>query len=192
MKKILTTCLVLTVVIVIYQLGRDNDNKSHLSHLNNDWETFELDNSNKLSNHKSTKDEIMAAKLPQTKKSRSPASIKAVNKREPFLFPGQKMPKNITYKNKIKADWKEKMAPTLMRFLNPNTKLFVKEEKSIVILERDQARYAEKVLIKFQTKTGRHYSYNALVDSETGHIIKTWNRMQHEGIGHKKIKMKVY
>ncbi len=192
MKKTLSIFIAFSLIIIIYQLGTSSDKNNVSLELNdNDWQTFEMDKQNKLSQHKTTKEEASAAKLPKKKSNRSPASVKTNDVRKPFLFPGQKMPKTISYKNEIKSDWKEKLAPSLMRFLTPKTKLFIRKEESLIIIERDQARYAEKVLLKFQTDSGRHYSYNALVDSETGSIIKTWNRIQHEGIGHKKLKMQI-
>lgn len=187
--------LSLSLLIIIVAIGSyfyfNSGTSDPLSLLNNEWETFELNSENKLTQHKTTQKEINDAKLVIQKAKRLPASINKNAKRKPFLFPGQKLPAKISYKNKISPNWKEKLAPSLMRFLDPKTKLFIKKEQSLIVFERGIARYTEKVLVKFQTKAGRHYSYNALVDSETGHIIKTWNKLQHEGIGHEKIKFKL-
>lgn len=158
------------------------------------WVTFKKTTPKKVDSYPTTPEEKEVAKLPteESKPQRTPAStkpapIKKARKslpgREWNLFANQKIPKKISFKNEPKEDWKALMGQDIMRFLRPDTKLFVKKEKSLTILERDGGLHVEQVYIKMISPEGRQYSYQAYVNSETGKVIKTWNRTIHEPMG---------
>jgi hypothetical protein len=191
MKKIISLMFFTCLIIAIYQHNESplEDFDTTTEHIDSGWQTFEKKSDDIVSRPTSQKD-IVKAKLPVTKAApaRGPAAIK---ERELVLPYGKEKPQDFHVINSASADWKKRMAPQLMRFLEDGTKLFVKKEKSMTIVERNYGRHVEQVYIKFETKKGRHYSYHALVDSETGTLLKTWNRTQHEGIGHARVRFRV-
>ncbi len=123
---------------------------------------------------KVTASEADRALLKKVLARRGPASIKT-RQRE---FLGKEFPmEELRFKNSIDADWKEKLGEDLLRFQAPSTKANVISEKSFIQTDgKKNARFVEQVLITFLMSSGEQKSYNALVDSESGQIIKTWNK----------------
>lgn len=68
------------------------------------------------------------------------------------------------------------MADRLMRFQDDKTKLYLKHEKSVIEVYQSSAKYMEQVLITFSMDDGTQYSYRALVESDSGKIMDTWDR----------------
>ena len=82
--------------------------------------------------------------------------------------------------NKINPKWKNILGLELLRFQNNETKVLIKEEFSIIQIQEDKGRYAEQVIITYVLKNGSVNSYRALIDSETGSIVETWDKTIHE------------
>lgn len=185
---------ILFAASLIYFL-RGNPSPSNGRHA--PWVTFKKTTPKKIDSYPSTPQEKAEAKIdsddsqneqPQAQDQRSPASVKkqaptSLKDRKWILHANQKLPNKITFKNEPKKNWKELMGQDVMRFLRPETKLLVKKEKSLTLLERDGGLHVEQVYIKMISPEGKHFSYHAFVDSETGKIIKTWNRTIHEPMG---------
>lgn len=82
--------------------------------------------------------------------------------------------------NKINPKWKNILGQELLRFQNNDTKVLIKEEFSIIQIQEEKGRYAEQVIITYVLKNGSVNSARALIDSETGSIVETWDKTIHE------------
>lgn len=116
---------------------------------------------------------------------RDPAAVSAlpvvereVSGNEAQLF--EKESNRFRYLNNINEDWQKQMAERLMRFQDERTKMYLKHEKGILQVQNGTAQYLEQVMVTFSMDDGTHYSYRALVDSEEGRILETWDRTKHE------------
>ncbi len=158
------------------------------------WQTYNKVNGGKVKSYPTTAKEIEKYQLPNLKgekKARSPASSPIVkSKKRTVINPAnKKITPNMLASNKVTREWKEKLGQNLLRFLRPETLLFLKKEQSISIVERGQIRHAEVVLIQLKDAEGRRFSYNAYVDSESGQVLQTWNRTIHESYEKKPMKL---
>ena len=163
------------------------------------WVTFKKTSPKKIDSYPTTpkeKEEARINHLDQSKaqimSQRKPASKKPISgKSEEISLPGrvwslysnQSLPDKISFLNEPRKDWKEIMGQDIMRFLRPETKIFVKKEKSLTLLKRNGGLHVEQVYVKMISPEGRQYGYQAFVDSETGKVIKTWNQTIHEPMG---------
>ena len=116
---------------------------------------------------------------------RDPASVtpaatveRELSGSEAALF--EKESDRFRYINNINEDWQQQMAERLMRFQDERTKMYLKHEKGILQVQNGTAQYLEQVLVTFAMDDGTHYSYRALVESEEGRILETWDRTKHE------------
>lgn len=82
--------------------------------------------------------------------------------------------------NKINPNWKDVLGHELIRFQHNDTKVMIKEEFSIIQIQNEKGRYAEQVVVTYVLKNGATNSFRALVDSETGSILETWDKTIHE------------
>jgi hypothetical protein len=130
--------------------------------------------------------QVESEKIKKLLNARGPASIKT-RQRE---FLGQEFAmEDLRFTNSIDADWKEKLGADLLKFQAKETKTNIHSEKSFIQTDgKKNARFVEQVLITFFLTTGEQNSYHALVDSESGEVIKTWNKV----IAEKKVKLPVY
>ena len=159
------------------------------------WQTFNKVNHDLIQSYPTTKKEQKKYKLPvpspQAKK-RMPASLKPTkeaSKRAVVNPMGKKIDPKKKPINEVNKEWKEKLGQNLLRFLRPETLVFVKKQKSVTLVEDNLLRNAEVVIIQLKSPEGRRYSYNAYVDSETGKVLQTWNRTIHEFYGKKQKKL---
>lgn len=79
--------------------------------------------------------------------------------------------------NKISPDWKKKLETSLTLQMGSELKdLNVQPLKSL-ILERDgHALHVQAVLIRVKNSRNVESSFNAMVDSQTGKVLETWNQ----------------
>jgi hypothetical protein len=194
MKKVLGLTFIFLIVGVLAYLLWPNSKKAQ------SWHTYNKEDTSTIKSYPTTKNEKKAAHLDhenEKKGTRKPASIKktidkksSASNRTWTLKPGQKLPKKITFLNEPKKEWRDLLGQDLMRFLRPQTKIYVKNQGSHTLLKRDGGLHVEKVHIKMQSPEGRQYSYHAYVDSETGKVVRTWNQTIHEPMGKKTQKLK--
>ena len=78
--------------------------------------------------------------------------------------------------NEINADWKENLAEHLMRFQDAETKVMVKKEASLIKIEHGIGRYVEVVNVGYLNPDNKTMGFRAMVDSESGALISTWDR----------------
>lgn len=177
------------------------------------WKTYVKKSDEIISSYNSTEEELISAKIPFIKKSkdsyhtkafkhnlRTPASdlkIKSINQmRGNRILLGNTNAKYedanyyLKMKNKINPKWRELMGEGLMRFQSSTTKLLVKEESSLIKIEGDdvapEGQFLEEVKVTYLMANGDKRSFSALIDSETGTVVETWNRTLEEKIDRNK------
>lgn len=163
------------------------------------WHTYNKENTSTIKSYPTTPNEKKTAHLDhedEKKAERKPASVKktidkksSAKNRTWSLKPDQLLPKQISFLNEPKKEWRELLGQDLLRFLRPQTKIFIKNQGSHTLLQRNGGLHVEKVHIKMQSPEGRQYSYHAYVDSETGKVLRTWNQTIHEPMGKKTQKL---
>jgi len=156
---------------------------------NSEWKTFKKVSLKDISSYPTTKAEKKDMQVDDKKhfkdnhsrdNSRSVASTAiADSKQRPWKGTGAR-PLSSQIDNDYNPQWKEKLGRNLLRFLRPNTKTIIKREASALIKDKGHNLMVEHVLVKLKSPEGRHYGYNAYVDSSNGKIIYTWNRTVHE------------
>lgn len=143
---------------------------------------------------------ILAAKVqPQTEGengepslSRSPASVGLYEGREvvgagaQYLGPADYQ---VRPTNKFNQEWQQLMADELLARQEDKTQLFVKHQKSLFQIKGQKGRYIELVTVSFLMPDGQRSSYKALVDSQTGAVLKTWDRSLSEKSQKKRLEL---
>ena len=72
------------------------------------------------------------------------------------------------------------MVKDLFRFQKKSTKLMIKHEEEVLMVYGKKGRLAELVVINYHNADGSNNSYRALIDSQTGLVINTWDFMVKE------------
>jgi hypothetical protein len=160
------------------------------------WQTFVKKGKKDISSHKTTSDEIKKEKLKTKDSKRKPASLgkKSLEKKNSFkrqnrLLIGEKQEffsnqeNSLEILNQYNKAWKSNLGHKLMRFQEADTKVFIRPLESLLQVKKGKGLLVEKVIIQFKLPSGKRSSFNALVDSESGKVLQTWNRTIHEGIG---------
>jgi hypothetical protein len=152
------------------------------------WKTFVKQRGRVIAGHATTSNELEEAQIEVTKNNgRSPSSIKdnpfkGFMIRQNRILMGELDMKyeddntELNMINKLNPNWKEIMGNDLMRFQSDKTKLLVKEELPVIKIQDGIGRYLEQVVITYLNKDGDRNSFKALVDSDTGVIVETWDR----------------
>ncbi|MEC7181305.1 MAG: hypothetical protein VXW15_01225, partial [Bdellovibrionota bacterium] len=84
------------------------------------------------------------------------------------------------FSNKKNEEWELELRNRLLDSLDNKPKLTIKREKSLIKILKDKARYIEQAQIIIDHEDGRQDSFRALIDSESGRIIRSWDRTIHE------------
>jgi hypothetical protein len=84
--------------------------------------------------------------------------------------------------NKVSSDWKETLGNDLLRFQREDTKVLIKEEFPIIRVQNGKGQYVEQVIVTYVFKNGNLSSFRALVDSDTGFVIDTWDKILNEKV----------
>lgn len=119
----------------------------------------------------------------ENKKQRNPASLQkhAIYKNRETIGPHPDLLDRAAI-NTFNRDWKKFLGHDLLKFQQNGTKVIIEEEKQLVLLKKEESRLVEQVVVTYFSTTGKKSSFRALVDSENGHIIQTWDRIIHEDI----------
>lgn len=202
MKKLTLSLFALTLVLGLARMISHFTIRPDLKI--EEWITFQKHphHPNLVRSHASTKTEKQLVNIPTMRKQdevkREPAQTKeeklkklSYKGREIFNFldKEQKNIGNLGALNRPSEDWKGKAAGKLLRFQDPSTKLFMMPQKSLVKIEENGARYVEIVEVKFLTKKGKRTSYSALIDSQSGELIRSWNQSIQDSVFSRKDKV---
>lgn len=108
--------------------------------------------------------------------SLAPAPLKKGNRSfYGTLPPDVKDIQELIIVNKPSAQWQKKLEVNLKRLGGEKLKtLQVSPQESYIIPEGNEGRLVERVIVKLESKDGEYTSFFAEVDSESGHVIKTW------------------
>ena len=88
--------------------------------------------------------------------------------------------KKYQFSNKKNEEWELELRNRLLDSLDNKPELTIKREKSLIKILKDKARYIEQAQIIIDHEDGRQDSFRALIDSESGRIIRSWDRTIHE------------
>lgn len=153
---------------------------------------FEEDNQSQAAqtenHHKKPIQKNAATKKPQKVSKRTPANSPAsLNANDKSQKPGPFFPrrrgmgqfKGLQAINTPHPKWEEKAKESLLRFKFKTKNFKMNHIESVARKEGESYRNLEWVKISY-TRKGFPQSYDALIDSETGKIARTWNHMKYE------------
>lgn len=179
-KHLTIFCLALTIGLFTYKTQQTDVNKEEVS---SSWKTFESKGT-KITKHASTAKEMRKSNLAK-KKKREPASKKITKKRERTITGSLREifdPKEVTFLNTPKETWQDDFAKSKLNILGKGAKLLINHKDSFIKVNTRGAIYLEKVVVSVQRENKPPMSYEALVNSETGMQVMSWNRTHHENI----------
>lgn len=97
------------------------------------------------------------------------------------LPPGVSDLKDLVMINRPSKDWPSKLRGILTKTGGDQLKeLDVEPQESYIIMDGVEGRHVERVVVTVKNKDGRMTRFFAEVDSESGHVTKTWGATLHE------------
>lgn len=130
----------------------------------------------------SEKSRIVSSKI--KKSNRSIAAIPSPSLKNKIVYLGLKKEDlvNFPLTNKASTDWEKKFVTNfktnLEDFLPSSFK--IKHKRSIVKKENRSSRKLEHIIVRYQRTDGTPYTFEALVDSQTGSMVQSWNKTRYE------------
>lgn len=86
-------------------------------------------------------------------------------------------PDKIKISNHISPDWKEKVTEGLKAQGGEDLKeINIEKVESLIVVQDGRALNAESVKVILKNQKGEESSFRALVDSQTGKILESWDR----------------
>ena len=166
--KLILTILLFLSVYSTYRLLNESEPSS------SDWQTYQKKDG-QLDRHKSTEQELAELNITKSKaRSRGPAQSSPMPAR---AFPNGASLSQFDIANEYDGEWKDKLAERSIRFHDPETRVFIKHERELFhAVSKKSAIYAEQVVVTTLFANGRQESYRALVNSQNGVILSTWDR----------------
>lgn len=93
------------------------------------------------------------------------------------LNPIKKDKHSNSYVNKISPNWKGKLEESLKKQMGSELKELKVQPLKALILERDgHALHVHAVIIKIKNTSNMESTFNAMIDSQTGKVLETWNQ----------------
>ena len=144
----------------------------------------DTDKPNQVQRSKASVDEVSKSVSPPTKLTRSIATIAPLKLAPQTQFVGLTKEDIAKYppSNKRVSDWKQKFLNTL-KVQNSDIAMNavkIKHKRSIIKKENKTSRNLEHIVVRLKLANGNPFSYEALVDSETGTMIRSWNKTRYE------------
>jgi hypothetical protein len=94
-------------------------------------------------------------------------------KRQPVL----RLPASVSYINKPSPDWENKLQANLRQQGGASLKqINVRQERSLIWLRDENALLVESVVISLKNHQDVESSFRALIDTQTGKVLETWDR----------------
>ena len=169
------------------------------------WQTFEKISNKEIATHSTTSAELKSAHIQTNKRSLASSDDKVTFEKEALTSGNFQLRENrvligdiqkanyenentdLPMLNKINEHWNDILGNDLLRFQEKEVKVLIKEEFPIIKISDGKGLYLEQVIITYVLKNGDQNSYRALVNSETGFVVETWDRTVHEKIAPEKI-----
>jgi len=97
------------------------------------------------------------------------------------LPPGVESLSELVMVNRPSADWSAKLKQRLVRNGGAQLKeVEIQPQESYIVMDGVEGRNVERVVVSVQAHDGRMTRFFAEVDSETGHVTKSWGAVIHE------------
>lgn len=124
---------------------------------------------------------------PPTRSGRHVASITPIqknhmiNKKSERQLIGQNIPPKY-FSNNVNPKWEETYRKRFLHMAGPeNIKgLKILPKRSIIKIENNIGTYLEHIVVSYTSKDGKPFSFEAMIDSETGFPVQTWNQTRYE------------
>ncbi len=190
-KNVLFTFSVL-IAIVIFVAVKKEDNKIIVK--DKTYKTFVKNQNRSIASYPTTHEEFKTAMIDNKKVE---VLEKQNTEKEKLLLTNYKLRENriligdnaekyssnlekLPMINSQNPNWKTLLGNDLLRFQREDTKVIIKEELPIIKVIDGKGQYLEQVIITYLLKNGDRNSYRAMVDSESGLVLETWDRTIHE------------
>lgn len=82
--------------------------------------------------------------------------------------------------NSVNPEWKDILGSDLLRLQDSDTQVSIVEEYPVIKVIDDKGKYYQQVHISYVFKNGNESSFRALVNSETGQVEDSWDRVIRE------------
>ncbi len=193
--------LIIATSIAISRKSIPNNNSTSIE---STWNTYTKNSNHEIIEYKTTSQELDSAHVPEVQ-SRSIASVSERQKREKIInanhflqredrvLIGEIQKKDyqdenveLSMINKINPHWKEILGQEMLRFQNVDAKVMIKEEFPIIQIQKGEGQYVEQVIITYLYSDGKIESFRALIDSESGKILETWDKTIRENFNSSK------
>ena len=172
-KKLGLIFLLITLTAIIYFIQNYSNSSK------DDWTTFSKDQKG-IEIHPTTQQEKKKVSIPFPNPKRE---ISSVNKTPPLKRKTIGLPKgkkiedlNLEFRNRINRDWKKILGEKLLYDLQDETQVFIKKIDSLLEIKGNEATYLEIAIVKFYDSKGNQSSFRALVDTESGKIMRRWDK----------------
>lgn len=192
MKKNILFTFSFFIAVIIFIAVKNNENKIVVT--DKSYKTFVKNPNRSIASYPTTKDELKNALIDNSKPDQKEKIEQA---REQLLLKKYKLRENriligdnaesytsrltkLPMINSINKDWKTLLGNDLLRFQSEDTKVLIKEELPVIKVIDGKGQYLQQVVITYLLKNGDRNSYRALVDSESGLVLETWDRTIHE------------
>ncbi len=88
----------------------------------------------------------------------------------------------LKFINSPNQKWKEIYTKRYINTIGTNLSknLKVEHKKSLIKVHFDQGRYLEHIVVSNVDEKGNPFSFEALIDSETGTMVRSWNKTRYE------------
>ena len=118
------------------------------------------------------------ASIPEIKRTGS--STPSVKERQ--MVGALSAPKKIVYTNKINKNWKKNYTHNFLRMAGVKKvhDLKIQTKKSLLKIKDKTGTYLEHIIVSYKKEDGLPFSFEALIDSETGSVVQSWNQTRYE------------
>lgn len=183
MKKYICLSLFIIAGAIIYQI---KSNQEIAEVPSTKWRVYKVQNE-KVVKRTPSNSELVTARIPKSRNLSKNKHLKK-NSRDGRVLQGdsKQIDKymdegiHLQFVNEINDNWKEDLAEKILQSQRPGTDIFIKRESSIIEIKNNKGRYIEHVSIIVKKPNHLKQSYEALIDTETGKMIKTWNSILYE------------
>ncbi len=90
---------------------------------------------------------------------------------------GRRVSVDLKIVNKYNPQWKSVLKKYLLKFQKKTVDVKVKLDEAYVMVKNNQGRLVEEVIVNYSEKGQHLSSFKAIVDSGTGEIIKTFDKI---------------
>lgn len=91
--------------------------------------------------------------------------------------PLQRLPASVSYVNTPSPDWEQKLQTNLSQQAGNGLKdIKIRKERSLVWIRDEHGLLVESVVISMVNHQDVESSFRALIDSQTGKVLETWDR----------------